>query len=369
MSRITESAQPTDYYKTPVLPIIDWSSIKASAPKVIPFDYKSPTDPLPKADIVVITWTSAEWSALDHVMVNSNTTRDPYDDSWRSAWKLYSRGSENYSGDDLWGYFLLVEIDDVDGKKQTVLLFKSSSHLAHKPYAAGLTAMVENIVTDTETKTLYSIGTAGASTLEENLGDVVVTNTGHLTMKAPENVNLDYNHKTFTSDWFPSASKMKDVRDHLFMPLDKVLDKDEIYYLIDELHKENEASKPFGYEDLVNSAIDPSNTGHPQPLPCKGIPLWTTDYYFIAKGDDAKKYCTLEMDDSVVGRAAQLKDANFIFVRNISDTVVPTTAKNGTTIPKEVRQDWSGQIYKKCGFYTSFNGALTTWAAIAGSNR
>nr|MCU0341393.1 hypothetical protein [Spirosomataceae bacterium] len=38
----------------------------------------------------------------------------------------------------------------------------------------------------------------------------------------------------------------------------------------------------------------------------------------------------------------------------------------GVTISDTVRGDWSGLIYKNFGLYTSFNGALATWATIAG---
>jgi hypothetical protein len=31
-----------------------------------------------------------------------------------------------------------------------------------------------------------------------------------------------------------------------------------------------------------------------------------------------------------------------------------------------VRDRWSGLIYENFGLYTSFNGALATWSAIAG---
>ena len=150
------------------------------------------------------------------------------------------------------------------------------------------------------------------------------------------------------------------------MPLSKVMDKDEFYYLIYELHKQSAESKNFWYEDLVNAPLDPSNTDQPKALENKDIPLLTTDYYFIAKGDDTKQYSALEMDDTVIGIAAEAAGVDFCFVRNISDTVVADKAKDGTTIPDKVRSDWSSLIYQTAGFYTSFNGALTAWALIAG---
>ena len=61
-----------------------------------------------------------------------------------------------------------------------------------------------------------------------------------------------------------------------------------------------------------------------------------------------------------------LLGVDYAFVRNISDPVVASKTTDGEVIPDNVREEWSSLIYKTCGFYSSFNGALTTWAAIAG---
>ena len=42
------------------LPVVDWSAINATAPTGLLL----PRTKLPSADIAVITWTSAEWSAM-----------------------------------------------------------------------------------------------------------------------------------------------------------------------------------------------------------------------------------------------------------------------------------------------------------------
>jgi len=94
-----------------------------------------------------------------------------------------------------------------------------------------------------------------------------------------------------------------------------------------------------------------------------GDPLLTTDYYYIADGNSAAKYAVLEMDDAIIGYVAQQKGRSFAFSRNISDPIVPSKSK-GKTIDPSIREDWSGEIYQRFGFYTSFNGALATWAAL-----
>lgn len=365
MSRVTHKKYSQDS-SLPDLPIVDWGSIGHSAPKIIPFTYTDPSAPLPSADIVVITWTSAEWSALDHVFVNSQTPRGPYASTgWRDAWKLYSKGVPSTGAADLWGYYLLVGITDKSGKDKTVLLFKSETHLSHAPYITGLSDMTKCIIEDTKPDQVYSIGTAGGPTVKTVLGDVALTNSGHIELQLPQNTGVDYNNKTFKSSFYPFLDLMPSA-EKLFMPLSTVMTEKELDYMIGKLHKEQKASAPFGYKDMVNYPLEPANTAKPKVIEAKGIPLLTTDYYFIAKGNDSAKYSALEMDDTVVGHQAGLMGVDYCFVRNISDPVVADVAQDGTAIPDEVREEWSSLIYETAGYYSSYNGALTTWAAIAG---
>lgn len=354
-------AYSSDYL--PDLPVIDWKSIGAEAPRIIPFDYSGPDAALPKADRVVITWTTAEWSALDHVLVDSRIPRGPYSSTeWRDAWKSYAKGASQY-GSDLWGYYLLIGITDKSGKEQRVLLFKSETHLAHPPYGPGLVAMTQHICEDAQPSQLYSIGTAGGASLNEVLGDVDVTNAGHAQMELTE--NMAYNDKNVKCSFYPPFDLVTDVQ-KLFIPLNSVIDRDELYYMIYQLHKESEGSHDLWYDDLVNYPLNPDNTGDNKALEMKDKALLTTDYYFISSGDDTDQYSSLEMDDTVIGIAAEQAGVDYTFVRNISDPIIASKAKDGTTIPRQVREDWSSLIYETAGLYTSFNGALTTWALIAG---
>lgn len=58
----------------------------------------------------------------------------------------------------------------------------------------------------------------------------------------------------------------------------------------------------------------------------------------------------------------------FVFVRNISDPIVPDKTKDGKPLDKNLRENWSGQVYTDFGLYTNMNGALLTWATIAGDS-
>ena len=96
------------------LPTLDWASIGQRAPITEPPPNGAPSDPLPKADVVVTTWTNTEWSALDHVFVNSQTSRGQGTGSWSYSWAQYDHKVGSYSSDErsepLWGTYRVVTI-------------------------------------------------------------------------------------------------------------------------------------------------------------------------------------------------------------------------------------------------------------------
>ena len=268
----------------------------------------------------------------------------------------------------------MVQITGQTEKKHKVLLFKAQAHLAYDPYLKGLTAMASAILDDTGAKYMYSIGTAGGVSDTDLLGNTVVTNSAHLMMTNPNNLPSHFNNQTFTcNSWFPSFDLMEKTKKNLFFLLSKVASLKQYNYLFGELcTKIYNNGKPIAsmdgiaVTDFVNTPLDPKNLKKPQTTNCKDKPLLTTDFYYIAQPGDAAKYCILEMDDAVLAQVADSKGVAFAFVRNVSDPVVPSQTEAGQTIPDIVRTDWSSFIYDTFGFYTSYNGALSTWATIAG---
>src|SRR4029077_4586121 len=109
------------------------------------------------------------------------------------GWMQYSRNAATLSTDNamapLWGSFRLVKITPKGGKARTVLLFKCNAHLAHPPWLSGLSAMLDQILSETRATCIYSIGTAGGTREDVRLGDVVVTNKAHLELKNPNNAS------------------------------------------------------------------------------------------------------------------------------------------------------------------------------------
>ncbi|HEX8370750.1 MAG TPA: hypothetical protein VF604_19550 [Pyrinomonadaceae bacterium] len=356
------------------LPKIDWSLIGQQAPVKLPVAARQADDPLPPADWVIITWTSAEWRALDHVFLNSNQESSSYDSKWKAEWHQYSRGAHDYAADpksgQLWGQFQLVEITDQSNRPWRVLLFKSNSHLAHPPWVAGLSAMMKCILTDTEAKRVYTIGTAGGARLSQCLGDSVITNTAILELQRPQNTIDNDNGAAFRCPtWYPSTKLVDEVQSKLLLKLDSIVTPsalDNLFAQLKAKHADDSSVSGLSLNDLVNDAIDPAHLNAPKILSLKDVPLLTTDFYFIADGDSADAFAFLEMDDAIIAREANALKVEFACIRNISDPVVPHVTQSGAPISDAVRGDWSGLIYSNFGLYTSFNGALATWATVAG---
>jgi nucleoside phosphorylase len=376
------------------LPVVDWRRIGVNAPLVLDVAYAGPNAPLPKADAVVITWTTAEWSAFDHVFINSNSTRLPAARDWETGWLLYSAEAPvvpppppptvvqptapflavNPSlakppgpPPPLWGYYMLIQIE-TKGEPLKVLLFKSNSHLAHAPGFLAVAEMTARIIREAQPRYLYSTGTAGGARPDQKLGDIIVTNCGTIQLK--NDINRDYyslNGKTFScTDWFAPEFWINATQDYLFFSLANVVNYPALQALVGQLHAQVLSSNEITLDDLLSSALLPEKLRTSQVWPMRNTPLLSTDYYFIAETGTEEKYCFLEMDDAVLAKVCCEMGVNCSLIRNISDPMVPLNGADGQPLAPEVRQRWSGLIYETYGLYTSVNSVLTTWATLAG---
>jgi nucleoside phosphorylase len=66
------------------------------------------------------------------------------------------------------------------------------------------------------------------------------------------------------------------------------------------------------------------------------------------------------MDDAIVAMACKAQNQPFGILRNISDPVM------NAGLPEAVQKSWSYLVYTAYGLYTSYNGALSAWASLAG---
>ncbi len=352
---------PTDPLEAPA---IDWGSIGRSAPVPLDIPAREPAAPLPNADVVILTWTSAEWSALDHVFVNSTTARSPSDHSWQSAWQIYTRNASGFSTGGypttLWGSFRLVQVDDLTHSPQRVLLFHSNAHLSYAPFIGGLRAMVQNILSDAQPRAIYSIGTAGGARLDQRLGDSVVTNSAFLQATLPQNASDPANGQTFTSYSFP-AVELEHPAERLMVPLSEAATPQDLLSLFDSVVGTSSGIAP---SDLIN--FDLTSLDHPRVHSMPFVPLNSSDDYGMAPGDGRDPYSAYESDDAVVAQAAIVAHVEYASIRDVSDPVVPSTTASGASISDSMRASWASAVYYRYGFLTAVNGAIATWATIAG---
>jgi len=160
---------------------------------------------LPKADVVVVTWTVDEAHALADVLT-PGTTREhwyPYSRNFAHYDPLIRNGAPSKKAKRLGSYFV-TKI----GTK-TVLCFKSEVHLnqdgirsTQTPGTSTLPVkdLFNQIADEARPDVLITAGTAGGVFTDQDLGDVVVTRAAKFRLQ-DEFKNEPFNHKTYKSTW------------------------------------------------------------------------------------------------------------------------------------------------------------------------
>lgn len=354
------------------LPVIDWEGhgLADLAPRLLPFPKPPPGrdggwedhDPLPRADVVVMTWTVDEWAALHYVFSNelSPLPNDRGNQTWREAWYPYRRDFYavfqtlwvrrliNAERDRLpgapallsnqmrWGSFCLVR---VAGK--TVLLIKSELHINQDGEGLPLRRFVRQVLEEAQPGLILSIGTSGGVRLEDGLGDTVVTNAARFRL-GDEFRSASFNDRLFRSGWTPPTGLLD--RAH------------ELLVRVDEFPVEPPTAH---YSDRTRIDAIP----HDPEIKIVDLPILTTDFFEFGTTENRLGAigCCVEMDDAVIAMVADELGVPYGFLRNISDPVI------NAELPRELQEAWAVTTYYRCGLRTSFNGAIATWAMIAGS--
>jgi len=91
-----------------------------------------------------------------------------------------------------------------------------------------------------------------------------------------------------------------------------------------------------------------------------GTPLLTAQSFVVATTDgNLDEFACVEMDDAIIAETCVAANIAFGFVRNISDP-----AQNSEITPAKMQGHWGEAVYSAYGFYTSYNGAIATWAIL-----
>ena len=90
-------------------------------------------------------------------------------------------------------------------------------------------------------------------------------------------------------------------------------------------------------------------------------PVLTDNGYDIADTNGTfAEYVCLEMDDAIIAMACKSKNQPFGILRNISDPIM------NAGLPETTQKSWSYLVYSTYGLSTSYTGALSAWASVAG---
>jgi nucleoside phosphorylase len=337
----------------PALPKIDWGAIHSQPPKPCNIPAGTPAGELPAADIVVITWAESEWAALEHVFVQSNQAM-PYSNASKSSWDGWLQYNKDMpphpkaSDWTYWGYYRLATINS-----KTVLLFKSNTHLdwPGEPFLADL---IGRICTYVKPSLILSIGTAGGCRLTDHLGTVNVVNAGTMYEQGkPESQWPKYADK-YSPPW-------KIIGEQGFSSLlfSIPATSTNLQTLADQFNKFYGTNYPLSTLN-ADGLVNPTHPPALNNLTPASTSLLTASTFVVGTTSGGySNFAVIEMDDAVIGQVCQQKNVKFGFVRNVSDP-----AQNAA-LPAEVQGNWGSAVYDVFGFYTSYNGALATWAVIA----
>ena len=315
---------------------IPWPS-KSLAPKTGPTPRGRKGGPLPRADVLVVTWTVDEGHALSRVLTpgkDSSNDYVPYTRNFAAIASKMRKGCPALNAQRLGAYWTTA----IAGKK--VVVFKSDSHLSQdtkKLPAENGTLPNEDvwkqIIADVRPKLVITTGTAGGIGAQCEVGDVVVSPI--VTFDCKKWLKSEPYHAAHYQDGAVKTKYFAQAR---------------------KLFKANAAQLPK------------DNTRPPQIKRSSALTsaVLTTDFFGF---DTSNNYYGLqnlgavsEMGDAVLGRVAGQMGAmspRWVAVRNVSD---PQIQSEGTL---RQQAQAAALIYKGFGRWSTVCSAIVCWALIA----
>jgi hypothetical protein len=157
---------------------LPWPAGLAPTPFELPIE-PDVTDPLPRADVLVITWTAAEMLALADTLTPGVNPR--------TRWYRYARDFERYlpeirNGAPARAARRLGSYYPTRIGSKSVVCFKCELHLNQDgvPTGAGtatlpVARLIEQLYAEVQPKLVITVGTAGGTLPNAELGDVMIT--------------------------------------------------------------------------------------------------------------------------------------------------------------------------------------------------
>ena len=298
---------------------------------------KTASGALPKADVLVVTWTVDEGHALSRVLTPGKDSHDDYvsyTHNFATIAKKMRNGCPAVEAKRLGAYWT-----GTIGTKR-VVYFKSDSHLSQDTKvapAAGQTLPNQDvwaqIIAEVQPQLVITTGTAGGIGPDCEVGDVVISPI--VTFDSLKWLRKEpFAKQSFTSA--PPKTRLLATAEKLF---------------------------------AANAArLPPDNKRPPKIVQSKSVAtsVLTTDFFGFDTSDNFYELQGLgsvsEMGDAVLGlteSAAGAAATTWIAVRNVSD---PQIKSEGTL---EQQAAAAALIYKGYGRWSTVCSALACWALIA----
>jgi nucleoside phosphorylase len=307
------------------------------APKTGPTPTDAGSGPLPKADVLVVTWTVDEGHALSRVLTPGKDSRNDYLSYTHNFEAISSKMRKDCPAlkAKRLGAYWTTKV----GSKE-VVVFKSDSHLSQdikKPPSQGETLpnydVWKQIIDEVRPALVITTGTGGGIGTWDEVGDVVVSPI----------VRFD------CIKWLAGAP-FHDAVYASSAPTTKFFDTAEALFHANAAQLPRDNTRP----PKIVQSDDPASS------------VVTTDFFGFDTSDNCYGLQGLgdvsEMGDAVLGLVGSqmATPPRWVTVRNISD---PQIKAEGTL--KE-QAALAAQIYKAFGRWSAVCSAIVCWALIAG---
>lgn len=303
------------------------------APKTGPAPRGRANGPLPRADVLVVTWTVDEGHATSRVLTPGKDSRNdyrPYTHNYKSISKKMVGRAPALQAKRL-GTWWTTRV----GSK-SVVVFKSDSHMSQDGPRLPNIDVWRQIIDEVRPRLVLTTGTAGGIGRQFEVGDVIVSPI----------VRFDcirkFKRKPFHAAHYASVAAKK-----------------QYFAKARTLFKANADQLP-----RENPRLPKIFTSAPKALSESVV---TTDFFGFDTSNDYYKLkglgCASEMGDAILGLVcAELGERapRYVAVRNVSD---PQIKADGLTLRQQAQL--AAHIYKAFGRWSTVCSAIACWALIA----
>jgi hypothetical protein len=339
---------------------LDWPSGLEPTPQ--PLDHEpDPSDPLPRASCLVVTWTKEELRALADVLtpgVNPSTRWYRYDRDFERYLPSIRKGAPARVVNRL-GSYHPTKIGN-----RSVLCFKSELHLNQDAVrlpngrpSLPVADLFRQLIAEVQPSLVITTGTAGGTMRAHALGDVVITRGARFRLAR------ELGGEPYARRGYKSATKV---------PTKHLAKAEQLMRSLAANLAEPEFGPPtlrYEWDGPLVPGVQNEPSIHVDGRDLKAFhPILSTDWFEFGTTTNGldRRGCGVEMGDAVLGMVAKELGAaapGWLVVRNLSN---PPINGDLPTEPVDMQAHWSEFFYKTYGYWTSVNGAIATWAVIAG---